>query len=87
MLGGLISFLVVGAIAGWLAGKITKGEGFGLIGNLITGCIGSLVGGLLFWVLGLATTNIIGAIVAAVIGAVVFLFAAGEWKKRQARLG
>ena len=58
MAGGLISFLVVGLLAGWIAGRLTQGSGFGLLGNLIVGVIGAFVGGLLFWLLGL-TYNIL----------------------------
>lgn len=44
---GLLTWLVVGAIAGWLAGQVMKGSGFGLIGDIVIGVIGALVGGLL----------------------------------------
>ena len=50
---GLISFLIVGLLAGWIAGQLTRGSGFGLLGNLLVGVIGAFVGGVLFWVLGL----------------------------------
>jgi len=49
---GLIIFLLIGAVAGWLAGLIMKGGGFGLIGNIVVGVIGSLIGGWLFWFIG-----------------------------------
>ena len=45
---GLVIFLLIGAVAGWLAGVIMKGGGFGLIGNIVVGVIGSLIGGWLF---------------------------------------
>ena len=45
---GLVIFLLIGAVAGWLAGLIMKGGGFGLIGNIVVGVIGSLIGGWLF---------------------------------------
>ena len=44
---GLLSWIVVGAIAGWLAGKLVKGQGFGCLGNIIVGVIGGLLGGFL----------------------------------------
>jgi uncharacterized membrane protein YeaQ/YmgE (transglycosylase-associated protein family) len=44
---GLLSWIVVGAIAGWLAGQVVRGGGFGLIGNIVVGIIGALVGGYL----------------------------------------
>ncbi|PKO04302.1 MAG: GlsB/YeaQ/YmgE family stress response membrane protein [Chloroflexi bacterium HGW-Chloroflexi-3] len=47
---GLFTWIVVGAIAGWLAGKVMKGRGFGLLGNIVIGVIGALVGG---WLAGL----------------------------------
>ena len=81
MASGLISFLVVGLLAGWIAGRLTKGSGFGLLGNVVVGVIGAFVGGLLFWLLGLTAHNLIGQIVTAVIGAVIALFIAAKLKK------
>ena len=69
----LIIFLVIGAVAGWLAGQIMKGGGFGLVGDIIVGVIGSLIGGWLFGAIGIAAGGLIGSIVAAVIGAIVLL--------------
>ncbi len=83
MIGSLISFVVIGLIAGWIVGKILKGQGFGLAGNLMIGIVGSVVGGVLFWVLGLGPPrNIVGALVTAVVGALVFLFVASALRKR-----
>ena len=65
----LIMFLVIGAVAGWLAGLIMKGRGFGLLGNIVVGIIGALVGGFLFGVLGLAAGGLIGSLITAAIGA------------------
>ena len=45
---GLIIFLIIGAVAGWLAGTLMKGGGFGLIGNVVVGVIGAVIGGFLF---------------------------------------
>jgi uncharacterized membrane protein YeaQ/YmgE (transglycosylase-associated protein family) len=71
---GLIIFIVVGAIAGWLAGLIVKGTGFGLIGDIIVGIIGAFIGGWLLGHLGiLIAGGIVGAIINATIGAVVLL--------------
>ena len=78
----LIYFLVIGLVAGWLAGQIMKGKGFGLIGNLIVGVIGAFVGGLVFRILGLSASNIIGSIVSATIGAMVLLLLIGARKRR-----
>jgi len=77
---GILTWLIVGAIAGWLAGKVTKGRGFGLIGNMVIGIIGALVGG---WLAG-AVFNISNAIsgfnlttiIVAFLGAVVVLYVA-----------
>src|SRR5258705_4087479 len=71
----LLYFLVVGLVAGWLAGVLVKGGGFGLIGDLVVGVIGAVVGGWLFSTLGAsAGGGLLGSIVAATIGAVVLLF-------------
>ena len=67
----LIIWLLIGAIAGWLAGKIMKGGGFGLVGNIVIGIIGALIGGFLFGLLGITAGGIIGSIVMATVGAVV----------------
>lgn len=71
---GIIAWLVIGAIAGWIAGQIVKGGGFGLVVDIIVGIVGAVIGGFLAGALGLSTGNsIIGSIVLAVIGAVVLL--------------
>jgi uncharacterized membrane protein YeaQ/YmgE (transglycosylase-associated protein family) len=77
----IIIFLFIGMLAGWLAGKIMKGKGFGLIGNLIVGVIGALLVGFLFRVLGISTAGFIGSIAMAVIGALVLLYLIGFIKK------
>jgi len=59
----LIIFLVIGGVAGWLAGVIVKGGGFGLIGDIVVGVIGSLIGGWLFGLLGIAAGGLIGSII------------------------
>jgi uncharacterized membrane protein YeaQ/YmgE (transglycosylase-associated protein family) len=72
---GFVWFLVVGVIAGWLAGKLTKGGGFGLVGDLVLGVIGAFLGGWLFSLFGAnGSTGLIGSIIVATIGAVVFLW-------------
>jgi uncharacterized membrane protein YeaQ/YmgE (transglycosylase-associated protein family) len=67
-------FILIGIAAGWLAGKIMKGGGYGLIGDLIVGVIGSLLGGFLFGLLGIATTGKLGALVTATVGAIALIF-------------
>ncbi|MFN8625755.1 MAG: GlsB/YeaQ/YmgE family stress response membrane protein [Candidatus Binatia bacterium] len=71
----LLWFLVVGLVAGWLAGVLVKGGGFGVVGDLIVGVIGAFVGGWLFDTLGAsAGGGLLGSIIVATIGAVVLLF-------------
>lgn len=68
-------FILIGAAAGWLAGQIMKGAGFGLIGNIIVGVLGAVLGGWLFGVLGISVgRQLIGSLITAVVGAVVLLF-------------
>ena len=67
-------FLLVGVIAGWLAGVLVKGGGFGLIGDLVVGIIGALIGGLFFSGLaGVAGGGLLGTILVATLGAVLLL--------------
>ena len=67
-------FLIIGLVAGWLAGRIMKGKGFGLVGNLIVGVIGALLGGFLFSLIGLKAVGILGALIAAVVGAIILIW-------------
>ncbi len=67
-------FLVIGVAAGWLAGKLTRGQGFGLIGDLVVGIMGALIGGFIFRLLGIVSFGIIGSLVTATVGAVVLLW-------------
>lgn len=66
-------FCVIGLLAGWLAGMLTKGGGFGILGNLLVGLVGALLGGALFRELGLHSTSRLGALITATVGAVVLL--------------
>jgi uncharacterized membrane protein YeaQ/YmgE (transglycosylase-associated protein family) len=71
----IIIWLIVGAIAGWLAGLIVKGHGFGLVGNIIVGIIGAFLAGWLLPMVGFAIGGgIIAAIINALIGAIILLF-------------
>ena len=71
---GLIVILLIGAIAGWLAGQLMKGAGFGLIGNIVVGIVGAFVAGLVLPGVGLTLGGgIIGSIVSATIGAIILL--------------
>lgn len=77
----LLVFLIVGAIAGWLAGVIVKGHGFGLVGNIIVGIVGAFIAGWLLPSLGLGLSGIVGSIVYALIGAVILLVIIGFIKR------
>ena len=68
-----IWFILIGAIAGWLAGLITKGSGFGLLGDIVVGIVGALVGGFVFSLIGLAAYGTLGSLVTATVGAVILL--------------
>lgn len=78
----IIIFLVVGAVAGWLAGQIVKGHGFGLVGNIVVGIIGAFLAGFLLPRLGFAIGGgIVAAIINAMIGAVILLVLIGLFKR------
>ena len=72
--GGLIAWLVVGLIAGWLAGKVMSGAGYGLIGDIVTGLVGALVGGFLFGQFVTAAEGFWGSILVAFLGACLLIF-------------
>ncbi len=78
----LLIFLLIGAIAGWLAGVLVKGFGFGLVGNIVVGIVGAFVAGLLFPALGFDLGGgILGSIVFATLGAVVLLLIIRVFKR------
>jgi uncharacterized membrane protein YeaQ/YmgE (transglycosylase-associated protein family) len=83
--GGLIAWLVVGLIAGWLAGKFMKGGGYGVVGDIVLGIIGAFVGGFIFSILlpG-SSAGLIGSIVVAFIGAVILIALARALTGRRA---
>ena len=70
----LIWFLLVGLIAGWLAGRVMRGGGYGVIGDMIVGIIGALIGGWLFGLLGIGAGGLIGSLITALVGAIVLIF-------------
>ena len=81
---GLIVFLIVGAIAGWLAGLIVRGFGFGLLGNIVVGIVGALLAGWLLPMLGVGFSvggPLITSILYAMIGAVILLVIIGLIKR------
>ena len=69
----LIWTILIGFVAGWLAGQLVKGRGMGLIADLIVGIVGSFLGGFVFGLLGLASYGLIGRLVMSVVGAVILL--------------
>jgi uncharacterized membrane protein YeaQ/YmgE (transglycosylase-associated protein family) len=77
----LLLFLVIGIVAGFLAGKIMKGKGFGLLGDLIVGVIGSFIGYWVYGLLGIASGGIIGALICALVGSLLLLYIVRMAKK------
>jgi uncharacterized membrane protein YeaQ/YmgE (transglycosylase-associated protein family) len=75
-------FLLIGALAGWIAGKLIRGGGFGFVGNMVVGIVGAVIGGHMFNYLGLQVGDgLIGSLVTSVIGALVLLVIVGLIKK------
>ncbi len=68
-----VYFILIGIVAGWLAGQFMKGGGFGLLGDLVLGVIGAVVGGFVFGLLGLSSTGLLGNLVTATVGAIIFI--------------
>lgn len=84
---GLVAWIIVGLVAGWLAGQIMKGSGYGLLGDLIIGLIGAVIGGWLFGLVASAAepSGLLGSIVVATIGAVVLIFVVRAFSGRSGR--
>jgi len=85
----IIWFLIIGAVAGWLAGIVMKGrKGYGILGNIIVGCIGSLIGGFLFDLLGIRLSlgiryeGLITSLITAFTGAIILLLIINWLKKK-----
>jgi uncharacterized membrane protein YeaQ/YmgE (transglycosylase-associated protein family) len=70
----LVWVVLIGILAGWLAGLITKGRGFGLVGDLIVGILGSLLGSFIFGIIGIAAYGLVGRLVLSIVGAIIFLW-------------
>jgi uncharacterized membrane protein YeaQ/YmgE (transglycosylase-associated protein family) len=70
----LVWVVLIGILAGWLAGQITKGRGFGILGDLIVGVLGSLLGSFLFGLIGIVAYGLVGRLVLSVVGAIVLLW-------------
>ncbi|MET0217912.1 MAG: GlsB/YeaQ/YmgE family stress response membrane protein [Burkholderiales bacterium] len=80
-------FILIGLAAGWLAGQLMKGGGFGIVGDIVLGVVGALLGGFLFSLLGVsAGGGLIGSLIVATIGACVLLFLV-RLIKRPSRIG
>ncbi len=78
---GLLIALIIGAIAGFLAGQIMKGRGFGLLGNIVVGVLGAALFGFLFGNLHLVRSGLLNEILGGTIGAVILLFIIGLLRK------
>ncbi|WP_266158235.1 GlsB/YeaQ/YmgE family stress response membrane protein [Dyella silvatica] len=79
---GLLAWLIIGAVAGWLAGKLVKGGGFGLVVDIIVGIVGAFIGGWLAGVLGIGLGGgWIASIITATVGAVILLFIVRLFKR------
>ena len=77
-----IWFILIGLLAGFLAGMIMQGKGFGFLTNLLVGVIGSVLGGIIFDLLGITTKSIIGNLLCAIAGAVILLYILSLLKKK-----
>lgn len=71
--GGIIAWILVGLIAGWAAGKVSRGHGFGLIGDLVVGLIGALIGGLIGGAIVQGSVGFVGSVIVAFLGALLLL--------------
>lgn len=80
-MGTILFWLIIGALAGWLAGKIMRGGGFGVVGNIIVGIVGAIIGGALFGMLGLPPASMLGSLISATVGACVLLYIVSLAKK------
>jgi len=79
---GILAWLVIGAVAGWLAGLVMKGGGFGLLVDIVVGIVGAFIGGWLSGLLGISLGGgLIASIVTATLGAIVLLFVVRLFKR------
>ena len=79
---GFLWYIIIGIAAGFLAGKIMRGGGFGVIINLILGIVGGVLGGWVFGLFGIAAAGIIGSLITATVGAILVLWIASLFNKR-----
>ena len=83
----LLYWVVVGLIAGWIAGLVMKGSGYGVIGDIILGILGAIIGGWLVSLIGLPGPNgVIGSIIVAALGAIILVWLARMFSGRTARV-
>jgi uncharacterized membrane protein YeaQ/YmgE (transglycosylase-associated protein family) len=78
----IVWFLLIGLLAGYITGRLTKGSGFGVVGDLVIGVLGSFLGGFLFRLLGIAAYSLIGQLIMAVIGSLVLLKLVGYLRRK-----
>jgi uncharacterized membrane protein YeaQ/YmgE (transglycosylase-associated protein family) len=78
----LLWFILIGMTAGWLAGKVIKGSGYGAIANTLIGAIGGVIGGYVFDLLGITAGGLLGALTTAFVGAVILLALIGAVSKK-----
>lgn len=79
---GFIGSIIIGAIAGFIAARIMRGKGMGLILNIIIGIVGSILGGWIFSLLGLSINNIIGSLIMSTVGAIILLWLLSLFQRR-----
>lgn len=83
----ILYWIVVGLIAGWLAGMVMKGSGYGIVADIVLGIVGGIVGGWLFGsIAGREPTGLIGSIVVAAIGAIILVFISRLFTRGTARV-
>ncbi len=80
----ILWFIIVGIVAGWIAGLITRGHGFGALANFVIGVVGAVIGGFIFDMLGVTAYGTLGSLTMAVIGAVILLAVAGMLRRSHA---
>jgi len=69
----LLWFALIGICAGWLAGQLTKGSGFGVVGDLVVGVLGAVLGGFAFRLVGITAYGLLGRVIVATLGAIALL--------------
>jgi uncharacterized membrane protein YeaQ/YmgE (transglycosylase-associated protein family) len=81
----IILWIVIGAVAGWIAGELMRGRGFGIVGNIIVGIVGAVIGGLIFDALDIAPgLGLLGSLIMSLVGAIILLFVIGLFSRSRA---